>query len=275
MRRLLLYQVALLLALIPVLRLLPAKVYEVLGPWPYVATGLYLLQAVGVPVAGQPPVPPHVPAVRDGAQPRADGLAAVCAGGRLREAAPAPRSVRLVRGIGWLAVVALGVSAVANVVGNVSLAEMLTAGLLDAGYVGLVLYAGVTVLASVLRLLLARRVFSQVPRRHAARRTAAEQRHPPAATGCGGDVGSRRAEPVPATPAASRRRRPPCSPTSSGFGQISITLGGVLLFLFSVWLAFWAARTVRVHPAGRGAAEDVAAAGRRQQHLIAHLLRAW
>jgi small-conductance mechanosensitive channel len=30
------------------------------------------------------------------------------------------------------------------------------------------------------------------------------------------------------------------------FGQISISLGGVLLFLFSVWLAFWVARTVRV-----------------------------
>jgi small-conductance mechanosensitive channel len=30
------------------------------------------------------------------------------------------------------------------------------------------------------------------------------------------------------------------------FGKISLTLGGVLLFLFSVWLAFWAARTVRL-----------------------------
>jgi len=68
----------------------------------------------------------------------------------LRRSNPRQRSVKLVRGIGWLAVVALGVSAVANIVGNVSLAEMLTTGLLDAGYVGLVLYAGVTVLASVL-----------------------------------------------------------------------------------------------------------------------------
>ena len=30
------------------------------------------------------------------------------------------------------------------------------------------------------------------------------------------------------------------------FGKISLTLGGVLLFLFSVWLAFWAAKTVRL-----------------------------
>jgi len=30
------------------------------------------------------------------------------------------------------------------------------------------------------------------------------------------------------------------------FGKISLTLGGVLLFLFSVGLAFWAAKTVRL-----------------------------
>ena len=37
------HQVAMFIALIPVLRLLPQAVYAVLGPWPYVATGLYLL----------------------------------------------------------------------------------------------------------------------------------------------------------------------------------------------------------------------------------------
>jgi len=40
----LLHQVALLIALVPVLRLLPAAVYAAIGPWPYIATGLYLLQ---------------------------------------------------------------------------------------------------------------------------------------------------------------------------------------------------------------------------------------
>ena len=37
---LVMHQIALLLALIPVLRLLPQKVYDVLGPWPYVGTVL-------------------------------------------------------------------------------------------------------------------------------------------------------------------------------------------------------------------------------------------
>ena len=59
---------------------------------------------------------------------------------------------------GWVAIAALLVAVVANVIGNVSLAEMLTGAVLDSGYVGLALYAGATVLASILRLLLARHV---------------------------------------------------------------------------------------------------------------------
>ena len=62
-----------------------------------------------------------------------------------------------VRRAGWGAVAALLVAVVANLIGNVSLAEMLTGGVLDSGYVGLALYAGATVLASIVALLLARK----------------------------------------------------------------------------------------------------------------------
>ncbi len=51
---LVLHQIALLLALIPVLRLLPQKVYDVLGPWPYVGTALYLLYRLSFLLLGQP-----------------------------------------------------------------------------------------------------------------------------------------------------------------------------------------------------------------------------
>ena len=70
---------------------------------------------------------------------------------------------------GWGAIAALLVAVVANLLGNVSLAEMLIGGVLDSGYVALVLYAGVTVLASMMRLLLARAAVA-IPGRHAARR---------------------------------------------------------------------------------------------------------
>ena len=51
---LVMHQIALLLALIPVLRLLPQKVYDVLGPWPYVGTVLYLLYRLSFVLLGQP-----------------------------------------------------------------------------------------------------------------------------------------------------------------------------------------------------------------------------
>jgi len=240
----LLYQVALLLALIPVLRLLPAKVYEVLGPWPYVATGLYLLKQLGFLLTANPLYHRTYLLFLT----VLSLLLMVWLLVRRRSIAqvePAQRSVKLVRGIGWLAVVALGVSAVANIVGNVSLAEMLTTGLLDAGYVGLVLYAGVTVLASVLRLLLARRVFSRfrVVTQHAGPLLNSVTRLL--------QLGAALTW-VLVVLNQFRLLRPLRDVATAvlthelSFGQISITLGGVLLFGFSVWLAFWAARTVRV-----------------------------
>jgi len=239
----LLYQVALLLALIPVLRLLPAAVYEVLGPWPYVATGLYLLKQLAFLFTANP-------FYHRSYLLFVTVLSLVLMVWLLRrrgtaQVALAQRSIKLVRGIGWLAVGGFGVSAVANIVGNVSLAEMLTSGLLDAGYVGLVLYAGVTVLASVLRLLLARRALSRfrVVTQHAGPLLNSFTR----LLQLGAAVTwvlvvlnqFRLLRPLRdvATAVLTHQLR---------FGEISITLGGVLLFLFSVWLAFWAARTVRV-----------------------------
>jgi potassium-dependent mechanosensitive channel len=51
---LVMHQLAMLLALIPMLRLLPQKVFQVLGPWPYVGTALYLLYRLGFLLLGQP-----------------------------------------------------------------------------------------------------------------------------------------------------------------------------------------------------------------------------
>ena len=44
---LLVHQIALLAALVPVLRLLPKSVFDLLGRWPYVVTALYLFQRLG------------------------------------------------------------------------------------------------------------------------------------------------------------------------------------------------------------------------------------
>ena len=51
---LVMHQMALLLALVPMLRLLPDRVFEVLGRWPYFGTALYLLYRLNILLLDQP-----------------------------------------------------------------------------------------------------------------------------------------------------------------------------------------------------------------------------
>jgi small-conductance mechanosensitive channel len=151
----------------------------------------------------------------------------------------------VVRLLGWAAIAVLLVAAVANVLGNVSLAEMLTSSILQSGYVGLVLYAGVTVLASVLRLLLSRRVLSRfsIVTQHAGPLLHSFTR-------------LLRLAALAAWIIVVMNQFRVYRPIRDGvvavltfelkLGQLSLTLGGVLLFFFSVWLAFWVAKTARL-----------------------------
>jgi small-conductance mechanosensitive channel len=238
------HQFALLLAVVPVLRLLPPVVYQVLGPWPYVATGLYLLQRLSfllVANAFYYRLYLLVVTILTAAM-----VAWLLWRRRPRAGSPPPTFARhAVRFGGWVGIAALLVSAVANVIGNVSLAEMLTVAILDSGYVGLVLYAGVTVLASVLRLLLARRALSRfsIVTQHAGPLLHGFTRLLRLAALVAWIIVIlnefrilRPIEQVVREMLTHELR----------LGQISITLGGVLLFAFSVWLAFWAGKTVRV-----------------------------
>ncbi len=238
----LLQQAAMLVALIPVLRLLPPAVYGVLGPWPYVATGLYLLHRLSfLFVANALNYRIYLVGL---ALLSVLLLTWVLWTRRPRADTPPAISRRAVRLAGWSAIAALVVAVAANVVGNVSLAEMLIGGILESGYVGLVIYAGVTVLASVIRLLLARRVFSRfrVVTQHAGPLIASFTRLLRFAG---------LAAWVVVVLNEFRVYRPIHDAVVGvltyplNYGQISLTLGGVLLFVFAVWLAFWVAKTVR------------------------------
>jgi len=240
----LLQQVALLLALVPVLRLLPPKVYQVLGPWPYIATGLYLLKQLSFLLIANPL---HYRVYLLGLTLLTAGLLTWLMWRARPRAGDPPLSTarKLVRATGVLAVVALLVSAVANLFGNVSLAEMLTGGILDSGYVGLVLYAGVTVLSSVVRLLLARRALSRfsIVTQHAGPLLQSFTRLLGFAALAVWLIvllnEFRIFRPIRDAVVAVLTHE-------LRFGEISLTLGGVLLFFFSVWLAFWVAKTVRL-----------------------------
>ena len=194
------HQAALLLALIPVLRLLPRKVFEALGPWPYIATGLYLLSQLGFIFVGVP--------LLHRLYLLAIGLLSVGPvlwlllrrKGHGVDAAR-PRQFKTVRIFGWLSVAVLVTALAVNLLGNVSLAEMLTQGVLTSGYLGLALYAGASVLHAIVALLLARQgmVRFSVVRRHA--RAAAASDRPDRERGRHGAVDHHRAERVPGLPA--------------------------------------------------------------------------
>jgi small-conductance mechanosensitive channel len=238
------HEAALLLALVPVLRLLPRKVYTVLGPWPYIVTGLYLLDQLGFLFVGVPLLHRlHLLAI-----------GALTLGALLwllvrsrKHPGPALQATRLtaVRVFGWLAVAGLLVALVSNFVGNVSLAEVLTGGILDSGYVGLALYALASVLGAILRLVLARRGMKHF-------RVITQHTGPLLETlGRVIDFGAVVAWVLIVLnefriyrPVATWLKGVLTHPLE--VGEISITLGSVLLFLASVWVAFWLARTIRV-----------------------------
>jgi small-conductance mechanosensitive channel len=237
-----LHQIALLFALVPVLRLLPDRVFQVLGRWPYVGTALYLLYRLSVLLLGQPMYYRlYMLAI---AVLTAGVLIWLLVSSMDRQGPATPRPQGVIRLVAWGAVAALLVAIGANVVGNVSLAEMLTGAVLDSAYVGLALYAGANVLASILSLLLARREMTRfaVITQHAG----------PLLQGLSRLImlialvawivivtnEFRVARPIYGTLKAILTH-----PLEAG--QISVTLGSILLFFISVYAAFWLARTVR------------------------------
>ncbi|MBK9670493.1 MAG: hypothetical protein IPO74_11515 [Thermomonas sp.] len=147
---LLMHQLAMALVLVPVLRLLPAEIGGRLGWWPHVVILQYLLLRLALlPLAGTGLF-----------RWALLGLAVLVIAATLvlswwvrRNRQPADRGglERTVLAAGWLVVGALGVSVLANLLGNVSLAEMLLSGVVESGYVALLVHAAYTVFAALLR----------------------------------------------------------------------------------------------------------------------------
>jgi small-conductance mechanosensitive channel len=240
---LVLHQVALLSALVPVLRLLPDRVFQVLGHWPYVGTALYLLYRVSVLLLGQPLYYRlYMLAI---AVLTAGVLVWLLLSSRSRRGLATPRPRGLIRLVAWVSVAALLVAIGANVVGNVSLAEMLTGAVLDSAYVGLALFAGANVLASILSLLLARREVTRfaVITQHAGPLLQSLTRLIMLIALVAWIIVVAHEFRV-ARPIYGAVRAILTYPLEAG--QVSVTLGSIVLFFGSVYLAFWLARTVRI-----------------------------
>ena len=240
-----LHQTALLFALVPVLRLLPKRLYDVLGPWPYLVTVLYVLKGLGFFLV------PSAFLYRTNLLLVAGltlGVLVWLLVSRARHGRPegvAPALVTLTRTFGWIAALAMLVSIIANLVGNVSLAEMLSSAVLDSAYVGLALYAGANVLGAMVKLLLARRT--------ALRFRIVTEHAGPLLKSISKFINFAALVIWVVVVLNEFRVYRPLAGWVRGvlthplkLGQISITLGSVLLFALSIYVAFWIAKTIRL-----------------------------
>ena len=227
-----LHQVVLLIALIPVLRLLPPNVFAVLGRWPYIVSALYLLNLFSFVFLSN--------AVYHRCYLLLVTLLAI---GLFLWTLPR-LTWRFAQGFSFIACGLLGVSAIANVFGNVSLADMLTDATLFSAYVGMLFYAGAHVLVSLVHLILARSAVRHlhIVVHHGDTMLRGLTRLVQLATfGLWVFVAInqfRIYRPIEQVVSATLTHE-------FSLGRISVTLGGVLLFLFSVWLALRVAKTVR------------------------------
>lgn len=238
-----LHQIAMLVALVPVLRLIPQQGRRLLGPWPYLATAFYLLQRLSVLLVASDLL----------YRLYYLGLAALAlmvtlwllwrSRGQARPGL-AGRTGRGMHALAWTAVAALAVSLAANVLGNVSLAEMLASGVIESGYFALVLYAAVTVFEALLRRLGARRAVRGlwVMRRHGGTllQTLARWARLAAVVGW-----------IAYTMGRFRIFRPAYDAATAvathrfEYGELSLSLGHVLVFFLGVFVAFRVAGLLR------------------------------
>ncbi len=231
-----------LLAWIPILALVQRRVLTVVGPWAYLSAVFYFLNAVASLMLGNQVLYRGVllginllmlltlvwRMIRDRRQ--------------ASEAALAPTE-RIVSVLLWLTCAVLLASVGSNVLGNVSLATMLTGALLDSSYVALAMYAGSTVLVALLQVVISEPALSRMAGRRAGTLIPLATRLWHTAMVAVWAV---------YTLQAFRVYRPLFDFLGSVLtyafqvGSLSLSLGGVVSFTIATWLAFWFAKTIRM-----------------------------
>ncbi|WP_282269858.1 mechanosensitive ion channel domain-containing protein [Stenotrophomonas sp. PS02298] len=237
-------QAGMLFALVPVLRLLPPASKHLLGHWPLVASLLYLLAGLGFFfLSSNTAFRVYTLALT---------LVAMVLTGfvqwrayRAGHARTTGRTGQLLRAAAWGAQVLFAVSLLANILGNRTLAEMLTSAIIDSAYFGLLLYVGIAVLLSLLHLLLSRPSLARyrLTRDHAPPLLSLLARVGVFAAVVGWIIYAMD---------SFRILRPTYAVLGKvlshefSFGEFSLSLGHVLAFIAAITIAFWAARVTRL-----------------------------
>ncbi len=232
-----------LLAWIPVLGLLQRHLLSLVGPWAYLSAAFYLLESAVSLIAGAPLLYRTLLLVLNLL------MLATLAWNALRvrriadpDAGKHRFHARSWRLTAWLACAVLAVAAVANLLGNVSLSDMLVSATLNSIYAALALYASSRVVLALFQVLLAGPTIARLSARYAAPLA-------PAAINVG------RAALVVVwllfTLQSFRIYRPVSSFAVTvlthefTLGELSLSLGSLVSFAFATWAAFWVARLIR------------------------------
>lgn len=143
-------EVLTLLAVVPALRMLPQRAHDLLGSWPLMAA-VYLADRLGALLWGGEDV---YRVFQLGLTVVALLLTLWLLWQMLRRVERSAGWARaMVRGAVWLGGGLLLASLLANLAGAVLLTQTLTSGVIDSGYIGLLLYASMTVVNALLRML--------------------------------------------------------------------------------------------------------------------------
>jgi len=233
-----LQRLALLIALVPVLRLVPQEGRKLLGFWPYVAALLYLLQHIGTVALSNTPLYRYFLFA-------ISFVTLVLLAGqkwRRRRHPGTGRRAAIVRAIGWIAMTLLLGAVISIGVGNTSLGETLSSGVINSGYFGLMVYTGTAVMVVLLGLLL-----SQLGRGSAREHASPLVKVLVRLLAAGAALGW-----VVYTLHAFRIYRPTYAfledllSRKFNLGSLSLTLGNILVFFLAITIAVWSARIVRL-----------------------------
>lgn len=238
---LLLREAAMLIALVPILRLLPRQNLRALDVWPYVAIGVYLADRLGFLLSQSSYV----------YRLFQFGLSSVALAITLwllwrwrRQGLAVPPHAWL-RSFGGLGAVLLGIAVVANLVGSARLAETLTSGIIACGYIALLMYASLTMSSALLAAALAQPALMRT--RILVENSVAIKRMVLRVLGFVAALAW-----MVFTMDRFRILRPARAAIDAALrydvnvGEISISLGDVMIFAVSVLVSLWAARLVRL-----------------------------
>lgn len=234
------HQLTLLVAWLPVLRLLPDVVRRALGPWAWISAVFYALNFAASLFAIDPLAYRYALAALAGLMVATLLWLARRHQRRIEASSARTRTLWLLAGSALLAAVAL----VANAVGNVSLATILLDGLLDATYIAVALGAVAAVVAALSDI-----VFRHSAAAMSARVSARAGSLRRAAVALGGLAMA--TVWLLATLNAFRILRPAYDVALTvlgyrvAFADVAFSLGNVAVFVLSVWIVWWLARTLR------------------------------